>query len=321
MKPKHVTTKRGGFVLVVVLGLVLALMPLVLGFNLKTRHHLRTTDALQRSRQALRFARSGLQMAIATLRHQDPCSLGAPRHLELGSATCSVTFISVQGKLNVNRLNDSQGRPDRRRIDQLLRLIDLINKEFDPDQRIGYGLVPVLLDWTDKDEKTTLLPFVQQENKGAESAYYQGLDPPYACDNRPLISLRQFTALKGMTPATLARLRDYLTVHGDGLVALNHAPKLVLQSLSPQCGPALAQMIIDRRRHHPWKHWEELQQLPGMTASLFHTLKRVATLNADHPFVEVRVQSQVSGIGRSLWALLKRNSSTKMVDVLEVEEL
>ncbi len=81
------------------------------------------------------------------------------------------------GKLNVNLLKDKDGKPNRARIDQLLRLIDLLNRQEPGLSHIGYGFVPAIIDWTDTDDEVVCLPFVKNENLGAESDYYAGLNP------------------------------------------------------------------------------------------------------------------------------------------------
>jgi general secretion pathway protein K len=54
--------------------------------------------------------------------------------------------------------------------------------------------VPVdsIMDWRDLDENPRL--------SGAESDYYLGLDPPYACKNGPLDDLSELLLIKGITP-------------------------------------------------------------------------------------------------------------------------
>lgn len=52
-----------------------------------------------------------------------------------------------------------------------------------------------ILDWRDEDDEVT--------NQGAENAYYQGLQPPYACKNAAFSTIDELLLVKGMTPELL----------------------------------------------------------------------------------------------------------------------
>src|SRR5262249_14263324 len=52
-----------------------------------------------------------------------------------------------------------------------------------------------ILDWLDTDE-------TPREN-GAESDYYSGLSPPYACKNGPIDTIEELLKVKGVTPQLL----------------------------------------------------------------------------------------------------------------------
>ncbi len=56
-------------------------------------------------------------------------------------------------------------------------------------------IVDAILDWRDADSTPGA--------SGAESSYYNGLNPPYNCKNGPFESLEELLLVKGMTPALL----------------------------------------------------------------------------------------------------------------------
>ena len=336
MKPKRAKTvrkdsqgERKGFVLVVVLCMVIMLGVLLFGFNHKSRAELLAVDDLWKSEQALNCARAGLNVAIAAIRQtEDICTdrklrslLSGEDTLAVGDGNCSIIVTEESGKLNVNLLKDKNGGLNRTRIDQLLRLIDLLSREYADDFNISYALVPSIIDWIDSDDEVTYLPFIKHENSGAESEYYSELTPPYRCRNNSLEMTEELLLVKGITPQIFGCLRDYVTVRGDEKININYASKYVIQSLSQSMDPALAGMIIDRRKIKPFGSIMELRDVPGMTDSIYQAITKTATVSPTRQYYRVRSEGTVGGLSCVTVAVLGRNTETKNVDVILYKEL
>jgi general secretion pathway protein K len=329
MKQKAAKTKQNGFVIVVVLCMIICLTALLLAFNHRAGANLHATDAFRKSVQALNCARSGLNIAIAAVRdandtrtNNNLLRLCSGEHsVAVGDGQCQITAVDENSRLNVNLLKDENGKLDRSRIDQLLRLIDLLNERSSGSPRIGYDLVPAIVDWTDSDDKITCLPFVKQGNLGAESDYYINLEPGYSCKNGPLEAIEELLLVKGMTPEILERIGDCITVNGGGKVNINYASKLVVQSLSERIDPVLAQMIIDRRDIAPFESVAELRNVPGMTDNIYRTLAKIATVAPSERFYRVTSKGSAGGLSRTIVATLKENMGTKKVDIVLYKEL
>jgi type II secretory pathway component PulK len=325
-KPAH---RRGGFILLVVLGVVLALSALLFGFAQTTRTSLGKAAGFYRSEQARTAAWGGLQTVIALIRDvkdfwADPQTarlLTGPSTVPIGDANCAVTITEESGLLNVNHLLGPDGRPDRRRIDQFLRLIDILNRRDRDLPPIGYGIAAALVDWLDRDDDLTHLAFVQRDNLGAEDAYYQTCTPPYPCRNGPLDALEELLAVKGMTPTGFARLRPYLTCRGDGKIDLNAAPPPVLESLSEQMDPTLAQMIARQRALKPFRSPADLRRVPGMTDSIRREIEGLLTTNPSDCFYRVRAQGAAQDYQFAIEALLQRNADAGVVEIVQYREL
>ena len=305
-----------GFVLIVVICMVMALAGLALAFNRRARIGLRTADAMRRSAQALCCARAGLAAgkalvsAAATL---GPAS-ATQTTLDLNGGSCRVEVSDEQARINLNHLIDPSGQADRARIDQVLRLIDLVNRDGGPP--IGYGIVPAIIDWIDPDDQTTCLDFIQRQGRGAESSFYQGLEPPYRCTNRPLETPEELLLIKGMTPEIYRRLSPYVTVYGDGLINLNAAPKRVIESLCEEIDQALAQQIEDRRRIQPFRDLDEVRQVPGMTEAVYQRIQRLVTIRPTGGPWRLQATGQVDNLTWALSAVLRENGTTGTVDVV-----
>lgn len=328
MEPQRAKTKQRGFVVVVVLCMIIMLAVLLFGFNHKSRANLRAVDALQKSKQALNCARAGLNVAIAVVKDSNDIQsekrfsdlLSGEAVFPVGDGNCSITVTEENGKLNLNLLKDKQNRLNRTRIDQLLRLIDLLNQDHPGQAHIGYGLVPSVIDWTDSDDEVTCLPFVKQESLGAESDYYAGLDPPYRCKNKPLESVDEMLLVKGVTPEIFDRLRDHVTVYSDGKVSINYVSRQVIESLSEKMDPVLAQMIVDRQKIKPFDSVADLCGVPGMTDSIYNAIRKEVTISPKDRYYRVISQGCVDHISSTIDAVFRMNMKTKRVELVLYKE-
>lgn len=329
MKPNPSKSDRSGFILVVVLGAVLVLSALLFGFHRTVQAKLGTVHSFYRAEQAGNYARAGLNVAVAAIRtSQDLCRdsrfsklVTGETQVPVGNGACTVTIVEENGFLNVNCLKLQTGQLDRTRIDQFLHLIDLLNHQKPDAPRIEYGIVPAIIDWTDRDDDLTHLPFVQHDNIGAEDEHYGNLVPPRRCRNAPVDVIDELLPVKGMTPDALSRLRDFLTTFGDGKININAAPKLVLESLSEQMNPALVQSILNRRRLKPLANIAELREMPGMTDNLFQTIKDTITTGQEERYYRVLARGVVEDLSITVEAVLRRNTQAGNVDIVQYREL
>jgi general secretion pathway protein K len=328
MKLKRAKTKQRGFVVIVVLCMIICMAVLLLGFNYQSCNNLRAVGDFQKSAQALNCAKAGLNIAIAAIKDTEDTPiykkslklLSEENTFDIDDGNCSITITEENGKLNVNLLKDKTGKPNRMRIDQLLRLIDLLNTEEAGYSRIGYGLVPSIIDWTDSDDKITHLPFIKYGSSGAESAYYGNLETPYRCRNTSLEVTEELLLVKGITQDVFERMRDYVTVYGNGRVNINHASKLVIESLSEKMDAVLAQMIIDRRRIKPFNSITELRDVPGMTDNIYKTIRRTAIVSSANEYYHVTSRGNVGHRNCTIVAILRKNMKTENVEVVLYKE-
>jgi general secretion pathway protein K len=329
MRPKKIKTERGGFVLVVVLCMVIMMSVLLLGFNYESRTNLSSVDDFRKAQEALNCSKAGLNIAIAAVRdtpdiHNEKSLLNlfsGEETFAVDQGDCSIIISEESGKLNVNHLKDVNGNLNRTRVEQVLRLIDLLNQRQAGRFDIGYGIVPAIIDWTDGDDEIECLDFIKNDNLGAESSYYSQLKRPYKCRNKPLETTEELLLVKGITSAIFDRIREYLTVYGEGKINVNCAAKLVLESLSENMDPTLAQLIIERRRFKPFESITELRDIPGMTDGLYRAINKVATVEPTDQYYHVTSRGEVGSLDRTATAILRRNTETKSVDMILYKEL
>ncbi len=72
-----------------------------------------------------------------------------------------------------------------------------------------------IIDWRDED--------VVPSPRGAESDYYESLDLPYECKNSPFQILEELLLVRGMTQEIFSRIKDVITIYGEGKVNINTA--------------------------------------------------------------------------------------------------
>jgi len=320
---------RSGFILIVVLGAVVTLSALLFGFHHTMRTKLSTAHSFYRAEQAWNCARAGVNIAVAAIRNSDDLLrdtrfsklASGEKAIPVADGTCSVTITEENGLLNVNRLRRDTGQLDRTRIDQFLRLIDLLNRHKTGAARIGYGIVPAIIDWIDPDTDVTHLAFVQRDNLGAEEDYYRTLDPPCGCANAPVGSLEELLRVRGVTPEMLGQLRDSLTTFGDGKVNVNAAPKLVLECLHEQMSPAVVQMILNRRQLKPFSTIVELKEVSGMTDNVYQAIKETISTGGPGRYYRVISRGTARDLSVTVEVVLQRNTQAGNVDILQYREL
>jgi len=99
-------------------------------------------------------------------------------------------------------------------------------------------LAAAIIDWRERDN-TELKDF-------SSSGYYAGLEFPYRAKHEPYERLEELLLVKGMDPEKFERLKDFVTIYGDGAVDINTAPAAVFTALG--MSKALQQKILSARK-------------------------------------------------------------------------
>jgi len=324
MGARHMILHRRGVALVAVLLVIALIAAFIFEFNYDSRIRLQLADNMRGSYQALHCAEAGLATATAALTQLGNAAaseellkvLSGMVRVPLGKGYFTVSVAGETGKINVNGLKTPEGQLVRPRIDQMLRLIDLLNSQHSERNPLRYGLVPAIIDWVDTDDEVTILPFVKGENAGVESDYYQSLERPYRCKNGPFELLGELTLVKGMSreifhgaPGTgktgrTAGMKEFLTVYGDGRLNINEASVSVLQTLSEQMTRALAESIV---RHRPYKNVRELSEVPGITPEVLKDIQEFGGVQASDEYYTVTARGVAGKCVRTLRVVVRRD--------------
>jgi general secretion pathway protein K len=226
--------------------------------------------------------------------------------------TITLTITDELGKIQINSLvtypeGHAFNEPQRDMWHRFLTLLISQNesiKDLEPDM-----IINSVKDWIDSgdDEAITGL-------SGAESDYYQELDPPYVCRNGPFVHIGELALIRGVTTeyvqlaGGVSGISNYMTVFGmsetgnnkftyEGKININTADLPVLAAIVPAENPELAQAIYDYRVEtsddeyiHDLSSTTWYKQVPGLsdveidpkiitTASDFFRIESIGTLH------------------------------------------
>ncbi|MFO7713378.1 general secretion pathway protein GspK [Desulfosarcina sp.] len=272
-----ILSNHRGVAILVAIGVVAVLLTAGLALNRRIRSSV--TGAIHAREQVVlsEMAASGVQAAMVMLindrKENDTDTLQedwanpekVAEMVELipfDGGSIDVDITDERGKIQVNALvkfpegqqfSATQRFLWERLLDRVFSLFEE-TPESDPNM-----IINSLKDWLDSgdDEAITGL-------SGAESDYYEGLEPSYSCKNGPFDHLAEVALVQGVIPelfsgvGAAAGLASLLTVHGespagdsrftfDGKINISTANVAVLAALLPPENADLAEALADFR--------------------------------------------------------------------------
>lgn len=182
---------------------------------------------------------------------------------EQGQLTISIA--DEMGKIQVNALVNF---PDGREFNESQRkmwerfsigLTALQEENESLEETDPLTIINSLKDWLDSGDDDAITGL-----SGAETDYYESLDPPYACKNGPFDHLSEVRLVKGILPEIFdgiggaAGLSAYLTVYGaekngdqkftyPGLININTAELPVISAMLPIESADFATLLVEYR--------------------------------------------------------------------------
>ncbi len=154
-----------------------------------------------------------------------------------------------EGKININKASQ-----------QVLK--SLFEKVAQVESEEADAIADSIIDWRDEDD-------VEQKN-GKENDYYQALEQPYDCKNGDFEVREELLLVGGVTPEMFDKIKDCITVYGEGAVNVNTASIPVLVSLGMDA--ALAEKVIKFRAVSSSKKDDEIPEGVFTDASLITDL-------------------------------------------------
>lgn len=218
------------------------------------------TGYLMRQNQSLLYAKSA-EAFFSELLIQDSESANNVDHLQENWAKPMPAFpvedgyvsgrlLDESGKFNLNNLV----KPDGTQVDESAR------RWFEKLlQRVGLPaeLSQAVIDWQDVDDETT-------GAMGAESNYYQGLDPAYLTPNTKFHSVEELKLVRGFEGKNYDLIRPYVTALPEQTkININTAPALLLASIDPKLDVKAVEQELKKKQANLsyFNNAEELWQL------------------------------------------------------------
>lgn len=245
----------------------------------------------------------------------------------LGRGTVTWSITDLESKFNIN----SPEPVLQPILQQALTLMQVPPGEATP-------VVNSILDWIDQDDRT--------HPEGAESQYYESLDPPYLAKNGPIDDLSELLLIRGVTPpiyyglsatnfqpsyytqnrnffrgrndsvpSITVGLTNLFTPLSDGRININTASAEVLQLL-PGVDDLIAEAIISGRSGAPdpaapgmmgpYRNVGEVSRMPNVPREIVAQLGQYCDVRSKT--FQVRVDADVGGYKRTFFAILGRNN-------------
>ena len=245
--------------------------------------------------------------------------------ITLGHGTISWKITDLESKFNIN-----SSEPVLQQIlPQALTLMGVAAGESTP-------IVNSILDWIDPDDQ----PHVE----GAETPYYQNLNPPYTAKNGPIDDISELLLIKGITPeiyyggaatnfqpnyfnrqrnpfgqsadllpTVSVGLTNLFTPLSDGKVNINTASAEVLQLL-PGVNAMIAEAIVSGRSGEddgshlmgPYRSVNEISRNPNLPLPTVSQIGQFCDVRSKT--FKVEVTATMNGYSRYFTAILGRNT-------------
>lgn len=202
-------SRNGGSVLVAALWLVSLLGLVGLSLSSAARESARLTDRRWKTARRNQEAKKAV-LLLESLWAASTASVTTAGELARWSAEAGegVSIFDESSRINLNTAS----------TDTLRRLLG------SDTAAAGVG------DWRDADDRPRF--------DGAEKTYYASLGRPYPCHNGPLAAVEELLLIKGVTPALYERVKERVTVWGDGKINLNTVSSDTLRDLGFSAGTA-----------------------------------------------------------------------------------
>jgi general secretion pathway protein K len=269
--------------LLITLSVMAVIVSVALEVNKRTRFSV-TSTAVVRDRMNLYYmACSGIEAGRAMLIHDKSTSKrdsiqedwanpekvqAVLAELPFDNGRVDVDISDEMGKIQINALVQF---PEGRRLNVEQEKLwsnflgNVATEDNLPEDSTPNAVINSVKDWLDSGDDGMITGIT-----GAESAYYEDLDPPYRCADGPFKHVQDLFLVKGISPEIFGRPADdiertavemqtYFTVYGmkalggegqftfEGKININTAEPEVVAALLPPGNVDLAQVICDFR--------------------------------------------------------------------------
>lgn len=178
------------------------------------------------------------ECGIALKEEETPENIFGAEYNGLGAGSFYVEVSDEERKININmsKLSPDNKANYRKILNNLLpdpgvteeeTLTEIISAKSD--------IIDAILDWQDKDSVGN-----------AENRYYGALEHPHKCKNKDFELVEELLLLKGMTPEYFGKIKDSVTVYGEGKLNVNTASFDALRAIIVH--PEFTEKVVEHRK-------------------------------------------------------------------------
>ncbi len=260
-KTTDMITKERGTILIVTTWILAILTLFAVGIGFRVGLELKLTGYKLDRLKARYIAKAGMRMAIIEKwkEYVEGKSLGVDafsepwannvdyfKVAEFGEGTFTLSYKPGERdrskkEITLYGLEDETSKININSTKALSVLKNML-LQYDIELEEVENIIASIEDWRDEDD-------IPKTAGGAEDSYYQALDTPYTSSGRDFLVEEELLLVKGMTEELFYdKLKDYITVYGDGKININTASEKVVSAAFGIGYPELAQKILDYRR-------------------------------------------------------------------------
>jgi general secretion pathway protein K len=334
-----------GIAIIIAVTVIAILVTAALELNRRTSAVVEFTDVSRKIITLEHMTSSGINMAMALLLKDKKESekvdslqedwadeeiiSNALNDIPFDEGTMEVKISDELGKIQVNALvNFPEGQSfNQSQMIMWERFLGYIRPEegLENDDTMPSAIINSVKDWLDSGDDDAITGV-----NGAESDYYEGLDPPYACKNKPLSSVEELVMVKGVADLAagiggMEQIAGFITVHGmeantdkkftfPGKININTAELPVLAALLPSGEAHLASEFIDYREEmsegqytHDLSNPQWYKNAPGLGDIAIDS--NLITTTSD--FFRIDAKAVLNDITLATTALVKREKDKK----------
>ena len=180
------------------------------------------------------------------------------KEAELGNGVYSIGMVDENRKVNINTASQDI-------LEKLFRIASGV--DIDDAHIIASSIV----DWRDTDSNAL--------EGGAEDSFYKQLEISYECKDGNFQVLEELLLVRRMTNDIFLKVKDFITVYGDGKVNINTAPHLALRALG--MNEVLVDKIIFYRRGNDGIEGTQDDNVLKSSANIANDLKKGVGLSEE----------------------------------------
>lgn len=189
----HPRNRRRGIALIIVMICVAVLGMLAAGFAYSMKVETRLAMNSNAEGDMLAIGWGGINKAAALLNLRDPNEpfdalnqkwAGGPGSMMTSNNLLTMVELDLNTKIVDMERRANINMADQQLLDQAMQLIGVDAADASP-------ITASILDWIDQDNN--------EHPSGAETDYYETLDPPYKCKDAPIDDLSELLLVRGVT--------------------------------------------------------------------------------------------------------------------------